>query len=209
MTLFKVDFWNGLFPLPLKTRAHIPSLVWSCVLCVCRFVFCSGSLDIIGGTHYWLLVTMSLINIVFVWFDTFVCTLIGTTPPLKCHADWIRNMATETRLTTQPRRSGPRMTAMTQEEWRGFGGETPWESSDCAQRQGGRRPEEEVVERLEISLLNIILRIPLAKLFAVSVHFSVGFLSTYILLSFNLTCYPYDTILSPLYHGAIPCNISF
>ena len=45
----------------------------------CRFVICSGSLDIIRGAQRWLLVMIPLIAIVVVRFDTYFCTLIFKT----------------------------------------------------------------------------------------------------------------------------------
>ena len=77
--------WGRLLKLPLfssfwKTGLDtLFGLVWSRVLCACRPVFCSISLDMFGGMHRWLFVTMPVIDIVEVRFVTFVCTLMFET----------------------------------------------------------------------------------------------------------------------------------
>ena len=84
MSLFRIDCRKDLFSFPFEKRARIPCLVWSHVLCACQFIFCSGSLDIIGGMHYWIFVTMRLIDVMLVRFEAFVRTLILETNVMQC-----------------------------------------------------------------------------------------------------------------------------
>ena len=85
MTLFEVNFWNDLFSLPLEKWARIYP-VWfdrACYDVCCMRVSICFSFRFFrhrwGGGASLLLMMIPLIDIVVVWFDTFVCTLIFET----------------------------------------------------------------------------------------------------------------------------------